>query len=49
VLLGIGWVAYGARVPGRNALALVVTVVIGAASFCCLGYALTSLIHKWNI
>ncbi len=39
------WAAYGARVPGRTALALAVTVVIGAASFCCLGYALTSLIR----
>lgn len=45
VLLGIGWAAYGARVPGRTALALAVTVVIGAASFCCLGYATTSLIR----
>jgi len=45
VLLGIGWAAYGAHVPGRTALALAVTVVIGAASFCCMGYALTSLIH----
>jgi ABC-2 type transport system permease protein len=44
VLLGIGWAAYGARVPGRTALALAVTVVIGAVSFCCLGYAFTSLI-----
>jgi ABC-2 type transport system permease protein len=43
VLLGIGWAAYGAHVPGRTALALAVTVVTGAASFCCLGYALTSL------
>ena len=46
VLLGIGWAAYGARIPGRTALALAVTVVIGAASFCCLGYALTSLIRN---
>jgi ABC-2 type transport system ATP-binding protein len=45
-LLGIGWAAYGAHVPGRTALALAVTVVIGAASFCCLGYALTSLIRN---
>jgi ABC-2 type transport system permease protein len=44
-LLGIGWAAYGAHVPGRTALALAVTVVIGAASFCCLGYALTSIIR----
>jgi ABC-2 type transport system permease protein len=46
VLLAIGWAAYGAHVPGRTALALVVTVVIGAASFCCLGYALTSLVRN---
>jgi ABC-2 type transport system permease protein len=46
VLLGIGWAAYGAHVPGRTALALAVTVVIGAAAFCCLGYALTSFIHN---
>jgi ABC-2 type transport system permease protein len=46
VLLGIGWAAYGAHVPGRTALALVVTVMTGAASFCCLGYALTSLIQN---
>ncbi len=46
VLLGIGWAAYGAHVPGRTAGALAVTVVIGAASFCCLGYALTSLIRS---
>jgi ABC-2 type transport system permease protein len=45
-LLGIGWAAYGARVPGRTAAALAVTVVIGAACFCCLGYALTSLIRN---
>src|SRR6516225_2616217 len=46
VLLGIGWAAYGAHIPGRTALALVATVVIGAACFCCLGYALTSLIRN---
>jgi ABC-2 type transport system permease protein len=46
VLLGIGWAAYDAHVPGRTALDLAVTIGIGAASFCCLGYALTSLIHN---
>jgi ABC-2 type transport system permease protein len=45
VLLGTGWAAYGARIPGRTAPALAVTVMTGAASFCCLGYALTSLIR----
>jgi ABC-2 type transporter len=44
--LRLGWAAYGAHVPGRTALALAVTVAIGAASFCCLGYALTSLIRN---
>jgi ABC-2 type transport system permease protein len=46
VLLSIGWAAYGAHVPGRTALALAATVVIGAASFCCLGYAVSSLIRN---
>jgi ABC-2 type transport system permease protein len=46
VVLGIGWAAYGVHIPGRTAVALVVTVVIGAASFCCLGYALTCLIRN---
>jgi ABC-2 type transport system permease protein len=46
VLLGIGWAAYGAHVPGRTAVALVVTVIVGAASFCCMGYALTALIRN---
>ena len=46
VLLGIGWAVYGAHVPGRTAPALTVAAVTGAASFCCLGYALTSLIRN---
>ena len=45
VLLLIGWAAYGANVPGRTGPALFVTVAIGALSFCCIGYALASLIH----
>jgi len=46
VLLAIGWAAYGAVVPGRTALALGVTVVVGAASFCCLGFGLASLVRN---
>jgi len=46
VLLGIGWAAYGAHIPGRTALALAVTVILGAAAFCCLGYALASLVRN---
>jgi ABC-2 type transport system permease protein len=44
VLLVIGWAAYGANVPSRTAPALIVTIVIGAVSFCCLGFALASVI-----
>lgn len=45
VLLGIGWAAYHAHITARTAPALVVTVIIGAAAFCCLGYGLASLIR----
>ena len=45
VLLVIGWAAFDAHVPARTAPALVLTVVVGALSFCCLGYAVASIIH----
>jgi ABC-2 type transport system permease protein len=45
VLLAIGWAAYGATVPARTAPALIATIVIGACAFCCLGYALASVIR----
>jgi len=45
VLLIIGWAAFGAHVPARTAPALALTVVVGAVSFCCCGYALASVIH----
>ena len=45
VLLVIGWAAFGAHVPARTAPALVLTIIVGALSFCCLGYAVASLIH----
>jgi ABC-2 type transport system permease protein len=44
LLMVIGWLAYRASVPGRTAPALVVTVIIGALAFCCLGFALASVI-----
>lgn len=46
VLLVIGWLAYGATIPGRTAPALVVTVIVGALVFCCLGFALASVIRN---
>lgn len=45
VLAAIGWFAYGADVSAGHAAALAVTVLIGAASFGSLGFALTTLIR----
>jgi ABC-2 type transport system permease protein len=45
VLLAIGWVAFGAHIPARTAPAFVLTITTGAAAFCCLGYALASVIN----
>lgn len=45
VLLAIGWVAYGAHVPARTAPALILAVVDGTVAFCCLGYAVASMIR----
>jgi ABC-2 type transport system permease protein len=44
VLLVIGWAGYGASIPGRTAPAFVLDVVVAAAAFCCLGFAVASLI-----
>jgi ABC-2 type transport system permease protein len=46
VLLAIGWLFYHAAVPGRTAPALAVTVIVGALAFCCLGFALASVIRN---
>jgi ABC-2 type transport system permease protein len=46
VLLIIGWAAYGASVPIRTAPALILDVSVGAAVFCCLGFALASVINN---
>jgi ABC-2 type transport system permease protein len=45
VLIAIGWAGFGADVPARTAPALALTVVVGALSFCCLGFAVASIIH----
>jgi ABC-2 type transport system permease protein len=44
VMLGVGWAAYGASIPGRTAAAFVLDIVVGALVFCCLGFAVASLI-----
>jgi len=44
LLLGIGWVAFGATIPGRSAPAFVAAVFVGAAAFACLGFALACVV-----
>jgi ABC-2 type transport system permease protein len=44
ILLLIGWAAYGANVSPGTAPGLVVAVLVGAAAFCCLGFAVASVI-----
>lgn len=39
-----GRIVYGVSIPGETMPALLVTLVIGAAAFCCLGFALTGFI-----
>lgn len=45
LLLILGWLLYKATIPGRTAPALVITVIIGAVAFCCMGFALASVIR----
>jgi len=46
ILVAIGWAAYGASLPSRTAAVFVLDVVVGAAVFCCLGFALATFIHN---
>jgi ABC-2 type transport system permease protein len=45
VLAIVGRVAYGAQIPTKTMPAVLVTVAIGAASFCCIGYAFASFVR----
>jgi ABC-2 type transport system permease protein len=46
VLLLIGRFAYGVRLPARTLPAVVLTGIVGAIAFCCLGYALSTAIRS---
>jgi ABC-2 type transport system permease protein len=46
VLVAIGWFGYSAHIPTGHVAAFVVTVLVGAVSFGCLGFALTTLIRS---
>jgi len=46
VLLLIGRFGYGVTLPTRTLLGVVLTAVLGAVTFCCLGYALSTAIRS---
>jgi ABC-2 type transport system permease protein len=46
VLLAIGWVGFGASIPGHTAPAFILFVLVGAVVLCCLGFAVAALIHE---
>lgn len=46
LILVIGWIAFGVRLPGSMLMAVLLGVVIGAAAFCCLAFAVASFIRN---
>jgi len=46
VLLAIGWAGFAAHIPGRTAPGFLLDIIVGAIAFCCLGFALASLISN---
>jgi ABC-2 type transport system permease protein len=44
LLTGLGAVAYGVSIPWERTPAVLITLAVGAATFCCLGLALSSAI-----
>ncbi|MGE5745665.1 MAG: ABC transporter permease [Solirubrobacterales bacterium] len=44
LLLAIGHLAYDVRLPGATMPGLIAAVIVGAASFCCLSFAISTLI-----
>lgn len=46
VLILIGVVVYGVSLPLRHLPAVVIAVVVGAVSFCCIGYAVVSVVSS---
>ena len=46
VLLLIGRFAYGVRLPAETLPGVVITAIVGAIAFCCLGYALSTAIRS---
>jgi len=46
ILMAIGWAAYGAPLPSHTTAVFALDVAVGAAAFCCPGFALATFIHN---
>ncbi len=46
VLFAIGWAAFGAHISSRTGPAFVLDIVVGATVFCCLGFAVASVVKN---
>ena len=46
ILIAIGVVIYGVTLPLRHVPAVVLAVVVGALAFCCIGYAVVSVVSS---
>jgi ABC-2 type transport system permease protein len=46
VLAAIGWAAFGAHISGRTGAAFVLDIMVGAVVFCCLGFAVASVVKN---
>ncbi|MDE3131714.1 MAG: ABC transporter permease [Acidobacteriota bacterium] len=44
LLLVLGKVAYGVRIPGSTSVGLIIALIVGAAAFSCIAFAVSSLI-----
>lgn len=44
VLAVVGWAIYGVDIPGRTLPAVLVTIAIGAAALCCIGFAVSTFV-----
>lgn len=48
LIVAIGNIVYGVEIPTQTLPAFLVTIVVGAASFCCLGVAVTAIMPTEN-
>jgi len=46
LLLVIGRLAYGVKIPGSTGVGMIIAVIVGAASFACIGYGVSTLISS---